>query len=337
MIGPIAVAHQTKDGADCHVNSLQNQRVIVTGGAGFLGRWVCQALEVYSPAAVIVPRSAEYDLRLQADVTRLLETARPDVIVHLAAVVGGIGANQKNPGRYFYDNAIMGIELMEQARRYGLRKFVAVGSICSYPKFTPVPFREDDLWSGYPEETNAPYGLAKKMLLVQAQAYRQQYGFNAITLLPVNLYGPGDNFDLESSHVIPALIRKVLGARDERLDSIEVWGTGKASREFLFVRDAAEGIAAATNAYDKPEPVNIGAGREITIRELIEKICELCEYRGSIRWDESKPDGQPRRALDVSRAQREFGFSAKTSLEAGLRETIVWYQQERQKRVFQVA
>jgi GDP-L-fucose synthase len=320
------------------VNLLQDQRVVVTGGAGFLGRWVCQALEAYRPAAVIVPRSAEYDLRLQADVTRLLEETRPDVIVHLAAVVGGIGANQKNPGRYFYDNAIMGIELMEQARRCGVRKFVAVGSICSYPKFTPVPFREDELWNGYPEETNAPYGLAKKMLLVQAQAYRQQYGFNAITLLPVNLYGPGDNFDLESSHVIPALVRKVLEARDEGLDSIEVWGTGNASREFLFVRDAAEGIALATNHYDKPEPVNIGAGQEITIRELAEKICELCEYRGSIQWNVNKPDGQPRRALDVTRAQREFGFGAKTSLENGLRETIAWYQQQRQqKRAFQVA
>ncbi len=270
--------------------------------------------------------------------TRLLEEARPDVIVHLAAVVGGIGANQKNPGRYFYDNAIMGIELMEQARRYGVRKFVAVGSICSYPKFTPVPFREDELWNGYPEETNAPYGLAKKMLLVQAQAYRQQYGFNAITLLPVNLYGPGDNFDLESSHVIPALVRKVLEARDEGLDSIEVWGTGNASREFLFVRDAAEGIALATNHYDKPEPVNIGSGQEITIRELAEKICEVCEYRGSIHWNVNKPDGQPRRALDVTRAQREFGFQAKTSLEDGLRETIAWYQRQRQqKKAFQVA
>ncbi len=320
------------------MNSLQNQRVVVTGGAGFLGRWVCQALAAYRPAKVIVPRSTEYDLRVQVDVARLLEATRPDVIVHLAAVVGGIGANQKNPGRYFYDNAIMGIELMEQARRRGVRKFVAVGSICSYPKFTPVPFREDDLWNGYPEETNAPYGLAKKMLLVQAQAYRQQYGFNAITLLPVNLYGPGDNFDLESGHVIPALVRKVLQARDEGLDSIEVWGTGNASREFLFVRDAAEGIALATDCYDKPEPVNLGAGHEITIRGLVEKICELCQYRGSIQWDQSRPDGQPRRVLDVTRAQREFGFRAKTSLEEGLRETIVWYQQRRkQPRAFQTA
>ncbi|HEY2827205.1 MAG TPA: GDP-L-fucose synthase [Pirellulales bacterium] len=310
------------------MNSLRDQRVVVTGGAGFLGHWVCRALEPYEPASIFVPRSAQYDLRKQSDVSDLLDVARPDVIVHLAAVVGGIDANQKNPGRYFYDNTIMGIELMEQARRCGVRKFVAVGSICAYPKFTPVPFREDDIWSGYPEETNAPYGLAKKMLLVQAQAYRQQYGFNAITLLPVNLYGPGDNFDLQSSHVIPALIRKVVQARDEGRDSIEVWGTGNASREFLFVRDAAEAIALATDSYDKPEPVNIGTGDEITIRRLVELICELCRYRGQILWNATRPDGQPRRALDVTRARHEFGFQASTTLEQGLRETITWYQEQ---------
>jgi GDP-L-fucose synthase len=302
--------------------------VVVTGGAGFLGRWVCKALETYQPADIFVPRSAQYDLRKQADISRLFDAARPDVVIHLAAVVGGIGANQKNPGRYFYDNAIMGIELMEQARLRGVHKFIAVGSICAYPKFTPVPFREDDLWNGYPEETNAPYGLAKKMLLVQAQAYRQQYGFNAITLMPVNLYGPGDNFDLHSSHVIPALIRKVLQARDEGRDVVEAWGTGSASREFLYVRDAAQGIVLATNAYNKPEPVNLGAGREITIRRLAEMICQLCRYRGQIRWDAHQPDGQPRRVLDVTRAQREFGFQASTLLEEGLRETIAWYQQQ---------
>lgn len=348
-LGPAAILHQngpprfatgtsTMDGVVRHVNSLHDQRVVVTGGAGFLGRWVCRALEVYRPAHIFVPRSADYDLRKQTEITRLFNDSQPTVVIHLAAVVGGIGANQKNPGRYFYDNAVMGIELMEQARCYGVRKFVAVGSICSYPKFTPIPFREDDLWNGYPEETNAPYGLAKKMLLVQAQAYRQQYGFNAITLLPVNLYGPGDNFDLDSCHVIPAVIRKVLQARDEDRDSIEAWGTGNASREFLFVRDAAEGIVIAANSYDKPDPVNLGAGQEITIRRLVELICELCDYRGQIRWDESKPDGQPRRALDVTRAQCEFGFQASTTLKEGLRETIAWYEQNRQgNRVFQTA
>jgi GDP-L-fucose synthase len=251
------------------------------------------------------------------------------VVVHLAAVVGGIGANRLNPGRFFYDNAIMGIQLMEEARLVGVSKFVAVGTICSYPKHTPVPFSEDALWDGYPEETNAPYGLAKKMLLVQAQAYRQQYGLNAITLLPVNLYGPGDNFDPESSHVIPALIRKAVEAQESGRDYIEVWGTGSASREFLFVRDAARGIALATEHYDSPEPVNLGSGREITIRHLTEMICEVCGFKGEIRWDATKPDGQPRRCLNTERARREFGFAATTDFREGLGETVAWYTRER--------
>jgi GDP-L-fucose synthase len=309
------------------MNTISGKNILVTGGAGFLGRWVCHALQRYQPASIIVPRSTQFDLRRQADVARLLADARPEIVIHLAAVVGGIGANQNNPGRYFYDNAIMGLELMEQARRCGVQKFVAVGSICAYPKFTPLPFREDDLWNGYPEETNAPYGLAKKMLLVQAQAYRQQYDFNAITLLPVNLYGPGDNFDPQTSHVIPALIRKAVEAREQGNDFIEAWGTGRASREFLFVRDAAEAIVVATNAYNKPEPVNLGAGQEITICRLAKTICQLCRYRGEIRWNSDRPNGQPRRSLDVSRAKKEFGFQACTSLEQGLRETIAWYQQ----------
>lgn len=309
---------------------LHGKRVVVTGGAGFLGREVCRALEAYGPATLVVPRSAVYDLRERDDIRRLLHDARPEVIVHLAAVVGGIGANRANPGRYFYENAIMGIQLIEEARRARVAKFVAVGTVCSYPKFTPVPFREDDLWAGYPEETNAPYGLAKKMLLVQCQAYRQQYGFNGVTLFPVNLYGPHDNFDVETSHVIPALIRKVLEARDQRRGHIDVWGTGSASREFIYVRDAARAIALAAERYDKPEPVNIGSGQEISVRQLAELICEVCGFRGEIRWDQSKPDGQPRRCLDTSRARQEFGFEADTCLRDGLRETIDWYERVRQ-------
>lgn len=305
---------------------LRGKRIVVTGGAGFLGQHVCQELEAFEPAAVFVVRSAEYDLREQEAMRRLLADAQPDVIVHLAAVVGGIGANRANPGRYFYENAIMGIQLMEEARRFGVEKFVGVGTICSYPKHTPVPFREDDLWNGYPEETNAPYGLAKKMLIVQAQAYRQQYGFNAITLLPVNLYGPGDNFDPESSHVIPALIRKVIEARDAGHPFIEVWGTGSASREFLFVRDAARGIARATERYNQTEPVNLGSGKEIAIRALAEMICNLCGFEGELRWDATKPDGQPRRCLDTARAEKGFDFKASTSFRDGLIETIAWYE-----------
>jgi GDP-L-fucose synthase len=309
------------------MSGIANKRLVVTGGAGFLGQHVCKAVEAHSPEDVFVPRSRDYDLRERDAIRQLLADARPDVVVHLAAVVGGIGANRDNPGRYFYDNAIMGIQLLEEARRVGVTKVVIAGTICAYPKHASVPFKEDDLWLGYPEETNAPYGLAKKMLLVQAQAYRQQYGMNTISLLPVNLYGPEDNFDLASSHVIPALIRKAVEARNANATSIDCWGTGAASREFLFVRDAAEGIALATDRYNKPEPVNLGSGHEITIRDLAELICEQCCYSGEIRWDATKPDGQPRRCLDITRASKEFGFRAKTKLRDGIAETIHWYEQ----------
>jgi GDP-L-fucose synthase len=313
------------------MNGLGGRRVLVSGGAGFLGRSVRRAVEAFEPDAILAPRRAEFDLLDREAVSRLFQFAEPDVVVHLAAVVGGIGANRENPGRYFYENALMGIQLMEEARLYGVEKFVAIGTICSYPKHTPLPFREEELWNGYPEETNAPYGLAKKMLLVQAQAYRQQYGFNAITLLPVNLYGPRDNFDPRTSHVIPALIRKACEARDSGSPYLEVWGTGTASREFLFVRDAARGIALAAAHYDKPDPVNLGSGREITIRDLAELICDLCGFRGEVRWDASKPDGQPRRCLDTRRASREFGFRASTSFRDGLIETIAWYERNRDR------
>lgn len=308
---------------------LYGKRLVVTGGAGFLGRHVVEALARFEPAEIVVPRRATYDLREPEAIRRLMRHARPEIVLHLAGSVGGIGANRRNPGRYFYDNAIMGIELLEQSRRAGVAKFVTVGTICSYPKHTPVPFREDDLWSGYPEETNAPYGLAKKMLIVQGQAYRQQYGFNAISLLPVNLYGPHDNFDPEHSHVIPALIRKVVEAQDAGRDEIEVWGTGSASREFLYVRDAAEAIVLAADRYDGAAPVNIGAGEEITIRRLAELICELTAFAGRLRWDASQPDGQPRRSLDTSRAWHEFGFRAETEFRAGLKRTIDWYRATR--------
>lgn len=309
---------------------LAGKRVLVTGGSGFLGRYVCRELAQARVAEVIVPRSAQYDLREQEAIRHLFQHTAPHVVVHLAAVVGGIGANRIHPGQYFYDNAIMGIQLMEAARLAGVEKFIGIGTICSYPKHTPVPFRESDLWTGYPEETNAPYGLAKKMLLVQAQAYRQQYGFNAVTLLPVNLYGPGDNFDPQTSHVIPALIRKAVEARDEGRPHIDVWGTGTASREFLFVRDAARAVVMAAEYYNDGEPVNLGSGQEITIRELAQLICECCGFSGEIQWDASKPDGQPRRCLDVTRAQQEFGFRAATGFREGLLETIAWYEQERQ-------
>ena len=306
-----------------------SRRVMVTGGSGFLGSAVVKRLRQAGATEIFVPRSSEYDLRTRDGIDRALSQGKPDLIIHLAAVVGGIGANRENPGRVFYENAIMGIELMEQARLAGVDKFVGVGTVCSYPKFTPVPFHEDDLWNGYPEETNAPYGLAKKMLLVQAQAYRQQYGFNAIHLLPVNLYGPGDNFNPASSHVIPALIRKCLEARDQGDAFIEVWGTGAASREFLYVDDAAEGIVLAAERYNDADPVNLGVGSEITIKDLVGLIAQLARFEGELRWDATKPDGQPRRALDTSRARERFGFSAGISFEDGLRNTIEWYEANR--------
>lgn len=304
-------------------------RILVTGGAGFLGSYVVGQLRQRGYRTILVPRSRDYNLVEAQAVKRLYDESRPEVVIHLAARVGGIGANRANPGSFFYDNLTMGLQLMEEARRRGVKKFVAVGTICAYPKFTPVPFREEELWHGYPEETNAPYGLAKKMLLVQAQAYRQQYGFNAIYVLPVNLYGPGDNFDLQSSHVIPAVIRKCLEAKARGEREIVVWGTGTPTREFLYVEDAAEGIVLAMERYDKPDPVNLGSGMEISIRRLVELIADSTGFRGEIQWDTAQPDGQPRRCLDVSRAAREFGFVAKTPFEEGLRRTIAWYQQHR--------
>ncbi|MHB8574548.1 MAG: GDP-L-fucose synthase family protein [Dehalococcoidia bacterium] len=300
------------------------RRVLVTGGSGFLGHRVVARLR-QAGAGVFVPRSAAYDLRERGAIRRALTDGHPNLVIHLAAVVGGIGANQANPGRFFYDNAIMGIQLIEEARLAGVTKFVTCGTVCAYPKLAPVPFSEDDLWTGYPEETNAPYGLAKKMLLVQGQAYREQYGFNAIHLLPVNLYGPGDNFDPTSSHVIPALIKKCVDARKAGAASIPVWGTGSATREFLYVEDAAEGIVRAAERFDGAEPVNLGSGEEISIRELAELIAELTGYRGELHWDAGQPDGQPRRRLDVSRAERLFGFRAHTGFREGLARTIAWY------------
>jgi GDP-L-fucose synthase len=308
------------------------RRVMVTGGGGFLGGAVLRRLEAGGADQIFVPRSKDYDLRTKEGIDRALADGRPQLVLHLAAVVGGIGANRENPGRFFYENAIMGIQLMEQARLTGVEKFVTIGTVCAYPKFTPVPFKEDDLWNGYPEETNAPYGLAKKMLLVQGQANRAQYGFNVIHLIPVNLYGPGDNFDPRSSHVIPALIKKCVDAREDGEPFIEVWGTGSASREFLYVDDAAEGIVLAAQRYDGPDPVNLGIGVEITIRDLVEAIVRLTGYRGEVRWDGTKPDGQPRRALDTSRARSAFGFEARTSFEDGLRVTVDWYEMARSDR-----
>ena len=307
----------------------QTRKVLVTGGGGFLGQRVVARLKSEGATDVMSPRSRDYDLRSLDGISRALADSKPDVVIHLAAVVGGIGANRENPGQFFYENAIMGVQLMEQARLADVRKFVTIGTVCSYPKFTPVPFHEDDLWTGYPEETNAPYGLAKKMLLVQGQAYREQYGFNVIHLIPVNLYGPGDNFDPRSSHVIPALIRKCVEARENGDPYIEVWGSGAASREFLYVDDAARGIVLAAERYNGGEPVNLGVGQEITIRDLVKLIATLTNYQGERRWDTTKPDGQPRRALDTSRARRLFGFEAATSFEDGLRKTIVWYESSR--------
>jgi GDP-L-fucose synthase len=306
------------------------RRVMVTGGAGFLGQAVVSRLRAAGATDVFVPTVEEYDLRTREAIDRALAEGRPDLVIHLAAVVGGIGANRENPGRFFYENAIMGIQLIEQARLAGVPKFLTVGTVCAYPKFTPVPFREEDLWDGYPEETNAPYGLAKKMLLVQSQAYRDQYGFNAIYLIPVNLYGPGDNFDPASSHVVPALIKKCIDSREAGEPAIECWGTGSASREFLYVDDAAKGIVLAAERYDGRDPVNLGVGREITIRDLVELIVRLTGFHGDVRWDHSKPDGQPRRGLDTSRARERFGFVAGTSFEDGLRATIDWYEAKRQ-------
>ena len=303
--------------------------VLVTGGAGFLGAHVVRNIQDQGCQAVVVPRSHDFDLREKAAIIRLLEQARPDLVLHLAATVGGIGANRRYPGQFFYDNAIMGLQLMEQARRFGVEKFVAIGTVCAYPKFTPVPFRETDLWNGYPEETNAPYGLAKKMLLVQAQAYRQEYGFNAIYLLPVNLYGPGDNFDPETSHVIPALIRKCLEAIESGQEEVVVWGTGQASREFLYVEDAAEAVVLAAEHYSDPAPVNLGSGLEVSIKELVELIADLTGFKGRLVWDTTKPDGQPRRCLDTTRAEQAFGFHASTDFREGLKRTIDWYRQRR--------
>ena len=307
------------------MTNLTDARVLITGGSGFLGRHVLAELQRRGVRQITAPRKAQFDLTREADVIQMFEQARPDLVLHLAAVVGGIGANRENPGRFFYDNLLMGALTLEHARQAGVAKYVAIGTICCYPKFTPVPFREEDLWNGYPEETNAPYGLAKKMLLVQAQAYRQQYGFNGIFLLPVNLYGPGDNFDPESSHVIPALIKKFVEARQRRLPFVEVWGDGSATREFLYVEDAARGIVLAAERYDGTDPVNLGAGFEISIRDLASKIRALTGYDGEIRWDTSKPNGQPRRSLDVSRAEQQFGFRAATSFDEGLARTIDWY------------
>jgi len=327
-----------------------NKRVLVTGGAGFLGSFVVEKVQERGCKEIFVPRSKDYDLVEMEAVKRLYRDSRPDIVIHLAAKVGGIGANRANPGKFFYDNLMMGVQLMETAKKVGVEKFVTIGTICAYPKFTPVPFKEEDLWNGYPEETNAPYGLAKKMLLVQAQAYRQQYGFNAIYLLPVNLYGPKDNFDPETSHVIPALIKKFIDAKvtvsgkQESVSSnaayclvptsdspptVVVWGTGKPTREFLYVEDAAEGILLAAERYNKPEPINLGAGFEISIKDLVELIVKLTGFKGRITWDSSKPDGQPRRMLDTSRAGKEFGFKAMTSFEEGLKKTIEWYRDKK--------
>ena len=319
--------HASKDWV-CGPEFWQDKRVTVTGGAGFLGSHLVERLRKLQ-ANVFIPRSTEYDLRNLEAIRRVLKDSEPDVLIHLAARVGGIGANRAHPAEFFYDNLTMGIQLLHGCYCAGVRKFVAVGTVCAYPKFTPVPFREEDLWDGYPEETNAPYGLAKKMLLVQSQAYRQQYGFNSIYLLPANLYGPKDNFDLESSHVIPALIRKCVEAKERGEERIVVWGSGKPTREFLYVQDAAEGIALATERYNDSAPVNLGSGTEISIKDLVQLITRLTSFDGEVVWDTSKPDGQPRRRLEITKAEQRFGFRARTTLEDGLRATIDWYLNNR--------
>jgi len=325
----------------------QNKRILVTGGAGFLGAFIVEKLRERGCKNIFIPRSKDYDLVEMDAVKRLYRDAKPDIVIHLAARVGGIGANRVNPGKFFYDNLMMGVQMMEAGRQVSVEKFVAIGTVCAYPKFTPVPFKEENLWNGYPEETNAPYGLAKKMLLVQSQAYRDQYGFNAIYLVPTNIYGPRDNFDPESSHVIPALIHKFIKAQREASSkqkavgsnsaysivptsyspppSVVIWGTGKPTREFLYVEDAAEGILLATEKYNKPDPVNLGAGFEISIKDLVDLVTKLTGFKGKVLWDTSKPDGQPRRMLDVTKAEKEFGFKAKTKFEDGLRKTIEWF------------
>lgn len=330
-----------------------NKRVLVTGGAGFLGSYVVEKLRERDCRDIFIPRSKDYNLVEMEAVKRLYLDSKPDIVIHLASVVGGIGANRANPGKFFYDNLMMGVQMMEVGRQVGLEKFVAIGTVCAYPKFTHVPFKEENLWDGYPEETNAPYGLAKKMLLVQSQAYRQQYGFNAIYLLPVNLYGPRDNFDLESSHVIPALIKRFIDVKvsesgkervvnditagcilptSDSTPTVVVWGTGKPTREFIYVEDAAEGILMATEKYNKPDPINLGAGFEISIKDLVELIAKLTNFKGEIVWDASKPNGQPRRKLDISRAEQEFGFRAPTPLEEGIKKTIEWYISTKQTK-----
>jgi GDP-L-fucose synthase len=305
---------------------LVTKRVCVTGGAGFLGSYVVDKLNQLGCSNPFVARSQDYDLRDRASICRMYDDARPDIVIHLAATVGGIGANLKNPGKFFYDNLMMGVQLMDEAKERRLEKFVALGTICAYPKYAPIPFSEDDLWNGYPEETNAPYGLAKKMLLVQARAYREQYGFNSIYLLPVNLYGPRDNFNPQTSHVVAALIKKCIDAKRRGERQIVVWGTGAQTREFLHAEDCAEGILMAAERYNKPDPINLGTGQEISIRELVSMIVRLTKFEGEVLWDHTKPDGQPRRCLDTSRAEKEFGFRARISLEEGISQTIEYYQ-----------